>query len=716
MSQQTLFEFADTTNNCISEEVEQELADKQRQKDLELKKKQEKEKSSVRKKGLLKRILEKDINTEELLTDLNTAQTDAVKHKDGPMLVLAGAGSGKTRTVTRRIAYLIYEHGVNPYSILAVTFTNKAAAEMRERVESILGESLKGMWISTFHSACLRILRMYIDRVGYENDFVIYDVDDTEKVIKQSMKALGIDKEKYKPRAIKSEISMAKAEQMDPAYYETVCEGDFEEKVAFVYKDYQKRLKANNALDFDDLIFLTAKLLDEDEEVLKRLQSKFKYIMIDEYQDTNFAQHNFAMQLSRAHKNLFVVGDDDQSIYEWRGAEIENIIEFEQNFPDDDVKIIDMITNYRSSDNILEVANSIICKNSYRKKVEFLQGILGPGEPVYLVEAYDEKKEAEFVARTVVELTYAEGVKASDIVVFYRTHSQSRVLEETFIKNAIPYKVFKGTSFYERMEIKDVLAYLKFVANPRDSVSLERIINLPRRGIGKKAFEKICIEAQRMNICAGELILRINQLPRITLPKALHRKIIDFGKLINEFPKFAEENTVYNLIMKILTDIDYYEYLRKTFEENYAERQENVKELLSTIADFEKSDALDDEGRTLKEFLSYLTLLTDMDKSDDEYMERVSLMTLHSSKGLEFDTVFLTGMEEGLFPTFSAFDDFKKLEEERRLAYVGVTRAKRQLFISYATQRMRFGKTLNLKSSRFVREIPVELLKMMIAR
>ena len=657
------------------------------------------------------------------LEGLNDCQKRAVKHTEGPVLIIAGAGSGKTRVLTHRIAYLIDECGVSPYNILAITFTNKAAAEMRERVENVVPDGSR-VWVSTFHSTCVRILRRFIDRIGYQTNFTIYDTDDQKSVIKDACKKLNIDTKMLKERTIMSAISQAKDEMITPDEMEINAGGDYNAKrIAGVYREYQKVLKANNALDFDDLIFKTVELLDKDEEVLNYYQEKFQYIMVDEYQDTNTSQFRLISKLAEKYGNLCVVGDDDQSIYKFRGANIGNILNFENTFPG--AKVIKLEQNYRSTQTILEAANGVIQHNIGRKSKK-LWTENGKGEKIHFRVYEDGYKEAEGIVENICACV-RDGWNYNDIAILYRTNAQSRLLEEKLIVRNVPYRIYGGINFYQRKEIKDILAYLKTIDNGMDGQAVKRIINVPKRGIGATTIERIQEFADINYMTFWDALCNAAEIPNIGRGLS---KIEAFVTLILGFKAKAEFLSIRELTETIIRDTGYMEALaeNETREEVEA-RQENIDEFINKIVSYEENAENNAEGYgetgstgengeaavlkpTLSGFLEEVALIADIDNLDQSG-NQVMLMTLHSAKGLEFPIVYMTGLEDGLFPSYMTIvsEDPTEIEEERRLCYVGITRAQKELSISSAKSRMIRGETQMNKVSRFVKEIPEELLE-----
>ena len=637
---------------------------------------------------------------------LNEQQREAVYHTEGPLLILAGAGSGKTRVLTHRIAYLIGEKGVNPWNILAITFTNKAAGEMRERVDNLVGFGSESVWVSTFHSTCVRILRRYIDRLGYDTNFTIYDADDQKTLMRDVCRVLDIDTKIYKERSLLAAISAAKDEMITPAEYEMNAAGDFgRQKIAKVYWEYERQLKANNALDLDDLLMKTVQLFQTQPDVLENYQERFRYIMVDEYQDTNTVQFKFVSLLASKYQNLCVVGDDDQSIYKFRGANIKNILNFEQEFQN--ARVIKLEQNYRSTENILNAANAVIRNNRGRKE-KTLWTENGEGEKIHFRQfdtAYDE---AEFVAED-IEDGVRDGKAYNDYAILYRTNAQSRIFEEKFVAMNIPYKIVGGVNFYARREIKDLLAYLKTIDNGQDDLAVRRIINVPKRGIGLTTINRVQESANSREIGFYEALQGLDLIPGIGRSAA---KLDSFVALIEYFKGRVGQESLSDLMKEIIDMTGYIETLEAEDKEDAQSRIENIDELLSKIAAYEEACA--DLGQTaeLSGFLEEVALVADIDSLDEE-QDYVVLMTLHSAKGLEFPHVYLAGMEDGLFPSYMTItsDDAEELEEERRLCYVGITRAEEELTVSCARRRMIRGETQYNKMSRFLKEIPMELME-----
>ena len=634
---------------------------------------------------------------------LNEQQREAVFHTEGPLLILAGAGSGKTRVLTYRMAYLVGELGVNPWHLLAITFTNKAAGEMRERVDRIVGYGSESIWVSTFHSTCVRILRRYIDLIGYDNHFTIYDTDDQKTLMKEVCKLVGIDTKIYKERMLLSEISSAKNQMITADQYEANAEGDFHKrKIAKVYQEYERQMAVNNALDFDDLLLKTVQLFQTQPDVLAYYQDRFRYIMVDEYQDTNTVQFQLISTLASKYRNLCVVGDDDQSIYKFRGANIRNILDFEQVFPD--AKVIKLEQNYRSVGNILDAANAVIRNNRGRKdKTLWTQN--PTGEKIEFRPFDTGFDEAEYIVGDIARKV-REGARYQDHAILYRTNAQSRMFEEKFVTAGIPYKIVGGINFYARKEIKDLLAYLKTINNGRDDLAVRRIINVPKRGIGLTTINRVQESAMERGIGFYEALQGLDLISNIGRGAS---KLDSFVALIEYFKMRAEEVTILELMKEIIDKTGYAEMLEAEGKEEAEARQENIDELLSKIADYEENCT--DEQPTLNGFLEDVALVADIDSLDED-ADYVVLMTLHSAKGLEFPHVYLAGMEDGLFPSYMTItaDDEEEMEEERRLCYVGITRAEKELTLTSAKRRMIRGETQYNKISRFVKEIPAELL------
>ena len=636
---------------------------------------------------------------------LNEQQREAVFHTEGPVLILAGAGSGKTRVLTHRTAYLIEEKGVNPYNIMAITFTNKAAGEMRERIDQLVGYGSESIWVSTFHSTCVRILRRHIDRIGFDTNFTIYDSDDQKTLMKDICKRLNVDTKIYKERSLLAAISKAKDELVDPQEFSlrAAASGDFaKRKQAEIYREYQDALRRNNALDFDDLIVKTVELFKTDDQVLDYYQERFRYIMVDEYQDTNTAQFELISILARKYKNLCVVGDDDQSIYKFRGANIYNILNFEKHFPE--AVTIKLEQNYRSTQNILNAANGVISNNMGRKR-KTLWTDNSEGKKIGFRQFETGYEEAEYVAKDINACVKDGRYHYGDCAVLYRTNAQSRLFEEKFIVSNIPYKIVGGVNFYARKEIKDLLAYLKTIDNARDDLAVRRIINVPKRGIGATTLNRVADYAAAADISFYNALKMADDIP--TLGKSA-AKIKPFVNFIQVMRSKVEIISVSELLQEIIDETGYVKELEAEDTEEAKARIENIDELISKVVAYEEGE----EHPTLSGFLEEVALVADID-SLDEGSDYVVLMTLHSAKGLEFPKVYLAGMEDGLFPSYMSItsdSSSEDLEEERRLAYVGITRAKEELTITCARQRMIRGETQYNKVSRFVREIPSELL------
>ena len=635
---------------------------------------------------------------------LNSEQKRAVLHTEGPLLILAGAGSGKTRVLTYRMAYLIDECDVNPWNILAITFTNKAADEMRERVDRIVGYGSESIWVSTFHSMCVRILRRYIDRLGFDQSFTIYDTEDQKTVMKDVCRRLQVDTKMYKERVLLNAVSHAKDEYISPEEFRLNAQGDFrQEKIGQIYLEYQKELKKNNALDFDDLIVKTVELFQSCPDVLEYYQDRFRYIMVDEYQDTNTVQFKLVSILAKKYQNLCVVGDDDQSIYKFRGANIGNILNFEKNFPN--TRVIKLEQNYRSTQNILDAANGVI-HNNCRRKEKALWTENEKGEPIIFRHFQNAYEEAEYVAGEIRKKVQSQDAEYRDFAVLYRTNAQSRMFEEKFLLANIPYKIIGGVNFYSRKEIKDVLAYLKTIDNGKDDLAVHRIINVPKRGIGAVTINKVQAYADSVNISFFEALESADRVPGIG--KAI-LKIQPFVHLIHELRLKLADMTLEKLIREILDRTGYDRDLKEEGTEEADARLDNIGELVSKAVVYEEGA----EHPRLSEFLEEVALVADIDSLEDQD-NRVLLMTLHSAKGLEFPYVCLAGMEDGIFPGYMSIvaeDPVEEMEEERRLCYVGITRAMKELMLTAVRVRMIRGENQYNQVSRFVREIPQELLE-----
>ena len=635
------------------------------------------------------------------IDELNPQQREAVLYTEAPLLVLAGAGSGKTRVITYKIAYLIKELDIPEDNILGVTFTNKAAGEMKARVAKLLNKGSSDVWLGTFHSTAVKILRRYGPYVGINNNFSILDEDDQTSLIKEVITELNLDIKRYPPGGFIEKISRAKESLIDPVTYGEFVESYYESIVAKVYQKYQEKLMQNQALDFDDLLMYLVKLFRENEKILSYYQNKFRYILVDEYQDTNYAQYVIVFLLAQAHRRITVVGDDDQAIYSWRGADIRNILEFEKDFPG--AKVIRLEQNYRSTQNILDAANRVIAHNKLRKGKN-LWTKNEAGNKIKLYIAKDEIAEANFVAREIILLQKREGLNFGDFAVFYRTHAQSRALEEAMIKNGIPYRIIGGIKFYQRKEIKDILAYLRFILNQYDGISLKRIINTPRRGIGDATLSKIVEYANVNGISYLDSMKHL--IERGELGKKASKEVERFINLIEELIAFSKLHSIEDLIIEVLDRTGYIKELAELQTATAQMRIENVEELISVAKEFSKQS----EDATLESFLNYISLMSDIDTLEEENSS-VVLMTLHSAKGLEFPVVFMTGMEEGVFPHSLSMGEREELEEERRLCYVGMTRAKRYLYLTSAEIRTLYGHTNSNELSRFVKEIPEEYIE-----
>lgn len=637
---------------------------------------------------------------------LNPPQKEAVFHTEGPLLILAGAGSGKTRVLTHRIACLMEEKGVNPWNILAITFTNKAAQEMRERVDKLVGMGAESIWVSTFHSACVRILRRHIDFLGFDNHFAIYDTEDQKTVIKEVCRRLNIDTKIYKERTLMAKISHAKDELISPEEMELNAGGDFnEKKIAAVYKEYQATLRKNNALDFDDLIVKTVELFQNYPNVLEDYQERFQYIMVDEYQDTNTAQFKFVSLLASKYQNLCVVGDDDQSIYKFRGANIGNILGFEQAFPG--AKVIRLEQNYRSTGNILEAANRVI-ENNTERKPKRLWTENESGDKVHFRQFLNGFEEAEYVVGEITKARRNGDCNYKDCAVLYRTNAQSRLFEEKFLLANVPYKIVGGINFYARKEIKDLLCYLKTISNAKDDVAVRRILNVPKRGIGAATVSKVQDYAEYMQVSFYDALRVAEEIPSIGRSLS---KINGFVEFIQSLRSKEEVYTVRELLEEVIRLTGYVDELRAEGTDEAEARIENIDELISKAETYQETMEAQNEPATLSGFLEEIALVADIDSVDPD-QDYVLLMTLHSAKGLEFPKVFLTGMEDGIFPGYMSIStgDPSDLEEERRLCYVGITRAMKELTLTCAQQRMIRGETQFNRVSRFVREIPRELV------
>ncbi|WP_217587906.1 DNA helicase PcrA [Lentibacillus saliphilus] len=640
----------------------------------------------------------------QLLNGLNKQQQEAVKHTDGPLLIMAGAGSGKTRVLTHRIAYLLDEKGVAARNVLAITFTNKAAREMKDRVSRLVGPEGDYMWVSTFHSMCVRILRRDIDRIGYNRNFSILDTGDQLSVIKQELKNLNIDPKKFEPRAMLGQISAAKNELITPEKFSEQVGNFYDRQVAQVYTAYQKTLRKNESLDFDDLIMQTIHLFDRVPEVLEYYQRRFQYIHVDEYQDTNHAQYQLVKQLARKYENLCVVGDSDQSIYKWRGADIMNILSFEKDYPS--ARTIFLEQNYRSTKSILEAANTVIANNTSRKPKN-LWTDNPDGKQLHYYQASTERDEALFVTEKIQELTRFGDFTPADIAILYRTNAQSRAIEETLMKSNMNYQLVGGTKFYERKEIKDMTAYLRLIVNPDDDISFERVVNEPKRGIGATSVERLRAYANANDI---SLFTATKEVDFTGVPRKAAQALSEFGALIRTLSQQQEFLTATDMVEAVLERTGYETMLKNERTIEAQTRLENLEEFMTVTKAFEQSS----EDKTLVAFLTELALIADIDRVDEtdpDHDEKITLMTLHSAKGLEFPVVFLIGMEENVFPHSRAMFDDAELEEERRLAYVGITRAEQELYMTNAKMRTIYGRTNMNPMSRFINEIPDHLIE-----
>jgi len=644
-------------------------------------------------------IISRREKMQDILKGLNDKQYEAVVNTEGPCLVIAGAGSGKTKVLTHKIAYLIGEKQVLPWNILAITFTNKAANEMKERIANLVGDVAKDIWMGTFHSICVRILRRFIDRIGFDSSFIIFDTSDQRTLVKACVKSIGLDDKMFTDRSVLSEISNAKNEMLDPEQYTVRANGDFrKEKIALVYEMYQKRLKENNAIDFDDIINYTIKILMDNPDILEYYSDKFKYVLVDEYQDTNKAQFTLVTLLASKNGNITVVGDNDQGIYSFRGADISNILNFERDFPG--TKIIKLEQNYRCTGNILKAANAVIKNNevTYKKEL-WTENEIGNLPTVY--SANNEYDEGTYIAQQIEHLRREEYYKYSDFAVLYRMNTQSRAIEEILRRESIPYKIIGGLKFYERKEIKDIISYLRLIQNPADNLSLKRIINEPKRGIGKTSLDKIEEISNNSGVPMYEIIEHADQfgLNRVFLNSR------EFVNTIEELRAKKDNMKISDLIKETLKKSGYTKALENENTIEAENRIENLDEFLTVAIEFEDESA----DNKLSDFLEGITLSSDIDNME-ETEENVTLMTLHSAKGLEFPVVFLVGMEEGIFPGYKSIGEPKELEEERRLCYVGITRAKEHLFLTCSKQRTIFGSTSCNQVSRFLKEIPSDLL------
>lgn len=637
---------------------------------------------------------------QDLLSRLNDKQKEAVTTTEGPVLILAGAGSGKTTVLVNRIAYIIDNALARPYEILAITFTNKAANELKGRIESLLGPEGEGVWASTFHSACIKILRRFIDYTGYDRAFNIFDRSDQIAVVKECIKDMGFNKDQFPPKSVINEISRAKDLLISPQEMEKHYQSDYRmSKIAKLYNLYQKKLKECNALDFDDIIVVTVNLLKNNSDILDYYQTKFKYICVDEYQDTNHAQYELVRLLADGHKNICVVGDDDQSIYKFRGADIGNILSFEEHYKN--ARVIKLEQNYRSTQNILDSANSVIRNNTGRTgKRLWTQS--GSGDRITLFEAPNEYEEGQYIADKIARLHREEDLPYSSFALLYRTNAQSRVLEEMLIRNSVPYKILAGTRFYDRKEIKDIIAYLRCIFNPNDNISLNRIINTPKRGIGKATLDLVSEIADSEGVSLYSVMCNMEDYEQL---KKAEGKLTPFLNLILDLNMLMADMKITDFIKTVIEKSGYLAMLDSEGRVEKQARLENLNELINVAAEYEKST----EQPDMAGFLESVALYSDIDDYDED-ADNVLLMTMHSAKGLEFPVVFLPGMEDGLFPNMAAIGNYDELEEERRLCYVGITRAKEKLFITYAQCRTQYGKSMVSRPSRFVKEIPEELI------
>ncbi|MGP4071826.1 DNA helicase PcrA [Piscibacillus sp. B03] len=642
------------------------------------------------------------LTANEILSGMNQPQQEAVQHTEGPLLIMAGAGSGKTRVLTHRIAYLLAEKDVNPYNILAITFTNKAAREMKDRVERLVGDDAKDIIMSTFHSLCVRILRRDGDRIGIDRNFAIYDMTDQLQAVKESLRMNNVDSKQYDPKSVLFAISGAKNQLKTPQQLKNEANNYYEEVIAQLYETYQAILRKNQALDFDGLIMETFHLFDRVPETLKFYQNRFQYIHVDEYQDTNRAQYQLVKLLASRFKNLCVVGDSDQSIYKWRGADIYNILSFEEDYPN--AKVILLEQNYRSTKTILDAANTVIEQNTSRKP-KHLWTDNPDGTKIRLYEAYDERQEARYIIDQIQEIIDEGKRDYRDFAILYRTNAQSRAMEDVLMKSNIPYQIIGGTKFYDRKEIKDLLAYLRLIANPHDDISFLRVVNVPKRGIGKTSVEKLQMHAEMSDQSLYDAILESDFTG---ISKKAVNQLHNFRTLIEQWRKQQEFLTVTELVQEVLTRSGYEEELNKDKSLEAQGRLENLDEFKTVTKQFEETN---EEDQSLIAFLTDLALVSDLDSTDEETDNKVTLMTLHSAKGLEFPIVFLIGLEENIFPHSRSLFDEEEMEEERRLAYVGITRAEQLLYITYASSRTFFGRRQSNQRSRFIDEIPEELME-----
>ncbi len=641
---------------------------------------------------------------ERLLAGLNEPQREAVRHGDGPLLVLAGAGSGKTRVLTHRIAYLLATGAARPGEILAITFTNKAASEMRERVEQLVGRSARAMWVTTFHSACARMLRADAERLGYSRSFTIYDESDSLRMMKRCMAELGVDPKRYPPRAIRSQVSGAKNKLVDAAAFSQAQGSVFEETAAAVYELYEKRMVEANAMDFDDLLVRTVNVLEISEQARERWRRTFRHVLVDEYQDTNHAQYRLLQLLTEQHGNLMVVGDEDQSIYGFRHADIRNILDFERDFPE--AEVVKLEQNYRSTQTILSAANAVVERNRDRRPKQLWTEIAG-GEPVQLSELADEHEEARWIAGEIERLAEEEDVGREDVAVFYRTNAMSRVLEDTLVRFELPYQVIGGTKFYERAEIKDAVAYLSLLVNPSDQVSFARVVNTPRRGIGNTSQGRLAAHANTTGLPIWEVAGRAEEVPGLS--GAAIKGVSRFHETMEGLRAHGERAPVAEVLEAVLRESGYLDALAAERTVEAEGRAENLEELVSVAEEFDANREVEGEAEVspLEEFLQQISLYTDQDGLRPEE-SLITLMTLHNAKGLEYDTVFIVGCEDGAFPHMRALEEGSE-EEERRLCYVGITRARRRLYMTWARERRLFGRSERNLPSRFIDELPAEL-------
>ena len=642
----------------------------------------------------------------DLIAGLNKEQKEAVQHTEGPLLIMAGAGSGKTRVLTHRIAYLVEEKRVAPYNILAITFTNKAAREMKDRVEQLVGQNSYQIWVSTFHSMCVRILRRDIDRIGYSKNFTILDGSDQQTVVKQVLKNLNLDPKNFEPRAMIGQISNLKNEMITPKQYTSQANNYYEKEVARVYEGYQKMLVKNEALDFDDLIMQTIHLFDRVPEVLEYYQNRFQYIHVDEYQDTNHAQYYLVKQLASRFENICVVGDSDQSIYRWRGANIANILSFEKDYKN--ARTILLEQNYRSSKSILDAANSVI-KNNPGRQDKQLWTDNSAGKKINYYQGSSERHEALFITEKIQDMVGDKKYLPSDIAILYRTNAQSRAVEDTLMKSSISYQMIGGQRFYDRKEIKDMIAYLRLITNPNDDLSFERVVNVPKRGVGATSIDRLRVYAAENDISFYEAAKEVDFTG---ISKRTANTIAEFQEMIQNFNAQQEFLSATDIVAEVLKQTGYIEALKKENTIESLSRLENLEEFQTVTKDFEKTA---EEDKSLIAFLTDLALVADIDSMDNEENpdenEKVLLMTLHSAKGLEFPVVFLIGMEENVFPHSRSLNDKDEMEEERRLAYVGITRAEEELYLTHAQMRTLYGRTNLNPVSRFIKEIPKELIE-----